>query len=298
MANGMFGGQLGTILQGIGMGLLSDPTPTGGIGRGLALAQQMQRGRFRDQIDAERLAMARQQLAQAGQITPYQQAQLDLQRDRLALTPQPLTFDERMQLATAGKAQPLTFDQRMQLAQAGRAPQETAEDRARATQRVKQEGERATLRRGGQQVLNAVQGLRSKVGRTGPGATASQRAAADRFESATGPLEGTVLGGGLNPLRSSENLTTLRQVQQDAQAINTQMQRALLRGGGQITENEREQINQILGSIATARNANQAAALLDNFENIVRGIFDMGEASGTVSQAQSTGVINFNDLPE
>ena len=208
----------------------------------------------------------------AGQITPFQQAQLRLQQQRI----------NRM-------AEPLTFEQRLQIAQAGRAPVETTEQKARVRQRVKAEAARTELQRGGRQVLGAVSQLLTKIGN--PGGTEAERAQAERFRGATGPIEGTGVGQlarSINPFSNREELTLVREIQQDAQAINTLMQRALLNGGGSITENERAQINQILGSIATAQDATQARALLGNFQQLVRSIFDM-DAGGAPNSRQATG---------
>jgi hypothetical protein len=61
----------------------------------------------------------------------------------------------------------------------------------------------------------------------------------------------------------------LRLVKQDAQAINSELQRAYLSGQGSVTENERAQISQILGDIAGARSPDEAQAMLRNVRTII-----------------------------
>jgi hypothetical protein len=73
----------------------------------------------------------------------------------------------------------------------------------------------------------------------------------------------------------------LDRVKQDAQAINTVLQRELLKGGGSITENERTQINQILGAITTSRSPQDAQDQLDNFKLLVRKLFARPPQPGT-----------------
>jgi len=84
---------------------------------------------------------------------------------------------------------------------------------------------------------------------------------------------------GYEILQNSGNKTYLDKIKQDAQAINTFMQRALLKGDGPITENERSQINEILGRIVSARSPDEARQLLDNFRGIVQKLFQMGALS-------------------
>lgn len=93
----------------------------------------------------------------------------------------------------------------------------------------------------------------------------------------------------------------LQRVQQDAQAINSEMNRLLLKGQGSVTENEREQINRILGGIASSSNAEQALELLNNFRGIVRKKFRMGEPGNAggynLSGASSPGASAAGNLP-
>lgn len=113
-----------------------------------------------------------------------------------------------------------------------------------------------------------------------------QKITTDRagFEASTGPLEGSdsyfaapfkgvqeIYATGSGTER--ENLARLDRIKSDAQAINSALQRALLKGGGAITENERTQINKILGAIATARSADDALAQLDNFRSLAGALF-------------------------
>ena len=145
---------------------------------------------------------------------------------------------------------------------------------------AKQQQKAGELQQGGQQVLGAVDQLEAKIGLPG----SKQESA---FESATGPIDDTALGRTIQAFApfQGDNLTLLKSVKQDAQAINTLMQRALLKGGGSITENEREQINQILGGISKSTDANQARALLQNFRQLVGSIFGLDD---TQPQQQAT----------
>lgn len=117
-----------------------------------------------------------------------------------------------------------------------------------------------------------------------------------KFSASTGPFVGGAAGQPVwspgriayEGLQKPENKAFLDQIKQDAQAINTVMQRELLKGGGQITENEREQINQILGAITTARSAGDAKMQLDNFRSIVRNMFNV-QTGGMPAQGTPPG---------
>ncbi len=149
-----------------------------------------------------------------------------------------------------------------------------------------------TLRSGGKQVLGAVDLLLRKVGSRAEGATQEQRDQAKLFEQTTGLLEGTDFGifaRSLNPAASAKGLALVKEIRQDSQAINTLMQRALLKGGGSITENEREQINQILGGIATTNSSEEAVRLLNNFKQLVRSIFDFNVGPAAAGQPADAG---------
>jgi hypothetical protein len=154
--------------------------------------------------------------------------------------------------------------------------------RAEGEAQVKTAAANRELQQGGAQVLSLVDQLEAKV-------------RDPKFSSAAGPIAGALHDQPLyNPARigyeivqSRANKTFLDQIKQDAQGITTVMQRALLKGGGSITENERAQINEILGKIATARSAEDAQALLNNFRGIVRGIFQMDRTQGGAPAAPS-----------
>lgn len=133
---------------------------------------------------------------------------------------------------------------------------------------AKQGGERNSVL---DQLLNAVGGLESKIGLTKSGELDAK--AADAFEEATGPFDSSWVGETLGQIFHSDEVTLLRKVRQDSQAIRSLLQKALLKGGGSITENEREQVNQILGEITSARSAGQAMALVRNFKQLVNNMF-------------------------
>lgn len=65
-------------------------------------------------------------------------------------------------------------------------------------------------------------------------------------------------------------------VAQDVQAIRSELQRAYLSGQGPVTENERAQINEILGAIGGARNPEEARALLNNAKSVIARAFQKG----------------------
>jgi hypothetical protein len=117
---------------------------------------------------------------------------------------------------------------------------------------------------------------------------------AQRFGAATGPFVAAASDASTwdprkwayEGVQSRESKAYLDQIKQDAQAINSTMQRALLKGGGAISDSERASINQILGAIAQARSPNDAKALLGNFRGIVRQMFKLPDAGqSTAAQA-------------
>jgi len=82
-----------------------------------------------------------------------------------------------------------------------------------------------------------------------------------------------------NPLGGSEKAKTfLDTIKSDAQAINSELQRAYLQGQGAVTENERAQINQIFGNIAAARSPEAAQAMLKNARALITASFQRGYA--------------------
>jgi len=141
--------------------------------------------------------------------------------------------------------------------------------------KAKETARARTLARGGKAVQSSVNRLLAKVGDPESPRADMQKRARD-FEAATGPLEGTQIGQTLRAATVGETkgLTLLKQIRQDAQSINSQMQRALLKGGGSITEAERQAVDQILGNITTATSAAEARALLLNFKGIVNDMFN------------------------
>jgi hypothetical protein len=80
--------------------------------------------------------------------------------------------------------------------------------------------------------------------------------------------------------QSQESKTFLERIKQDAQSINSALQQILLEKQGPVTENERLQINDILGKIAGARSADEAKGHLDNFRTLARNMFGKREQSG------------------
>lgn len=128
------------------------------------------------------------------------------------------------------------------------------------------------------QLLSAVGGLESKIG-MGPNGKLDKKKA-NAFEHATGPYDSSWLGETLGQVFHADEVTLLRQVRQDSQAVRSLLQKALLKGGGSITENERDQVNQILGSIETARSAKQAISLVRNFKSLVNNMFSNRKGQG------------------
>lgn len=166
---------------------------------------------------------------------------------------------------------------------------------------IKSSASSRDLMEGGKVVMGMVDQLEKKIGVGDP-------QTAKRFGSAAGPFVGAFHDLptwdprrlGYEALQSRESKAYLDQIKQDAQGINTVMQRALLKGGGQITENERAQINEILGKISQARSVEDAQALLTNFRGIVRKLFQMPEpsASGaTTRPAPQAAPSNLPSLP-
>lgn len=71
----------------------------------------------------------------------------------------------------------------------------------------------------------------------------------------------------LGPSKEAQGF--LGQIRSDAQAINSELQRAYLSGQGAVTENERAQISDILGRVAAARSPQEARGLLNNAKGIL-----------------------------
>ena len=71
----------------------------------------------------------------------------------------------------------------------------------------------------------------------------------------------------LGPSKEAQGF--LGQIRSDAQAINSELQRAYLSGQGSVTENERAQISDILGRVAAARSPQEARGLLNNAKGIL-----------------------------
>lgn len=174
----------------------------------------------------------------------------------------------------------------------------------RAKERIKQEektrGKRVEGQNVGNRVLRMIDDFETKlIGSEGPRATKSQRAIADRFSSAAGPFEDSFIGRGVGEIAaaidptgtSRENTERLTRIKQRAQGIRTVLQRAFLAGQGQVTENEREQINQILGEIGTAKNARFASQRLGTLRDIVTNAFGIGDATtGGAVQTTRSGI--------
>lgn len=143
--------------------------------------------------------------------------------------------------------------------------------------------ENTAMGQGGQRILTMVDQLEKKVGSVDP--ETGKFVGTKEFTSSTGPFISALHDQpiwspgriGYEIGQSRENKTYLDTIKQDAQAINSTMERELLKGGGQITVQEREQIRQILGAIQGARSPEDAKKLLDNFRGIVRSMFKMDQ---------------------
>lgn len=152
---------------------------------------------------------------------------------------------------------------------------------------VKNEVADRELRDGGQSVIGMVEQLERKI------SDPTNPKVSEKFKSAAGAFAGPFSDApGWTPhkiayeaVQSRESKAYLDQIKQDAQAINSTMQRNLLKGGGSISNDERTQISQILGGIASARSPEDAMALLNNFKGIVRRMFKMPDAQPAQSGA-------------
>jgi hypothetical protein len=135
----------------------------------------------------------------------------------------------------------------------------------------------AGLREGGQQVLDMVDQLETKIN------DPKNPEVAQKFGAATGPFVSAANEASTWDPRKwayeasqpRETKAYLDRIKQDAQTINAVMQRNLLKGQGAVSENERAQINEILGKIAGSRSPEDAQALLNNFRSVVRKMFKM-----------------------
>lgn len=138
------------------------------------------------------------------------------------------------------------------------------------------------LQRGGATVMGMVNQLERKI------YNPNDPSVAKRFGAAAGPYAGPGSDAATwDPRRaiyegwqSRESKAYLDQIKQDAQAINSTMQRTLLKGQGAVSDSERAQIAQILGQITQARSPEDALAALNNFRGIVRRMFQMPEQQG------------------
>ena len=81
----------------------------------------------------------------------------------------------------------------------------------------------------------------------------------------------------LGPSKEAQGF--LGQIRSDAQAINSELQRAYLSGQGAVTENERAQISDILGKVAAARSPQEARGLLNNAKEIIAVAMQKGYAT-------------------
>jgi hypothetical protein len=151
------------------------------------------------------------------------------------------------------------------------------------------------LQEGGKGVIAMVEQLEKKI------VNPTDPTVAKKFGAATGPFVGPASeAGAYDPrklayegLQSREAKAYLDQIKQDATAINSVMERNLLKGGGSITDGERATIRTILGRISEARSPEDAQALLNNFKGIVRQMFKMegGQPQAAGGQAQGAGSI-------
>lgn len=149
-------------------------------------------------------------------------------------------------------------------------PPETTYDRTLQAAQAKEDAKRAALRKGGGQVLDMVGMLEAEF---------DERRNPD-IKSIMGPLDSRT-----PDLLLTDKERTLRlRVNQSVQAINSVMQRALLAGGGSITEAEREAIDRIQGQLLNVREPTAARELLRNYRNIVSNIFG-GPEQPTTGQA-------------
>jgi hypothetical protein len=150
----------------------------------------------------------------------------------------------------------------------------------RAQTFVKNEAADRELQEGGKGVLAMVDQLEKKI------LDPTDPKVGKKFGAAAGPFVAPASDAyaydprklAYEGLQSRESKAYLDQIKQDAQAINSTLQRAILKGGGSITNDERAQVNQILGAVMNARSPEDAKALLDNFRGIARKMFKLPDA--------------------
>jgi hypothetical protein len=153
---------------------------------------------------------------------------------------------------------------------------------------VKDQVSAKDLQDGGKGVLSMVEQLEKKI------VNPADPSVAKKFGAATGPFVSAASEASTwDPRkwayeagRTRESKAYLDQIKQDATAINSVMERNLLKGGGSITDGERATIRTILGKISEARSPEDAQALLGNFKGIVRQMFKMPNEAAPAGQAQ------------
>lgn len=175
------------------------------------------------------------------------------------------------------------------------------------TERAKAQVTRETQAQAGQQVMAAIDQLERKFIDPETGKPAVIRDAKGNpvmpVDKILGPVQAAAAEGNVlyNPARMiyeaavpAEAKGYMDRIRSDAQAIQSQLQRAILSGQGQVTEAERESINRIMGNIAAARSVEDAKAQLDNLRGLIRGIFQMSgggpSSSGGWQSIGDTGI--------
>lgn len=159
---------------------------------------------------------------------------------------------------------------------------------------VKSEVADRDLREGGQSVMGMIDQLERKI------SNPVDPKVSQKFGAATGPFVGPASDASAwDPRkwlyeagRTRESKAYLDQIKQDAQAINSSVQRALLKGQGAVSDSERASIAQILGAITQARSPEDAVALLGNFKGIVRKMFKIpdGQSQQAAAPSQANGL--------
>jgi hypothetical protein len=130
----------------------------------------------------------------------------------------------------------------------------------------------SALRSGGARVLGLVDQIEKKTNDP-------------MFKEAIGPFSAEAseqplwspMRLGYEALQSKDAKTFLGQVRQDANALDSIMQRELLKGQGVISDPERAAIAKIKGEIAAARSPEHARQLLGNFRGVVRNLFQLDD---------------------
>lgn len=154
--------------------------------------------------------------------------------------------------------------------------------REQAQAAVKSQTADRDLQDGGKSVMAMIDKLEAKI------INPADPNVARKFSAAAGPFVGPASDASAwDPRkwmyeagRTRESKAYLDQIKQDAQAINATMQRALLKGQGSASNEERAAISQILGKIIEARSPEDAQALMGNFRGIVRNMFKMQDDGG------------------